>query len=191
MSRDLVRSFLVDAVECSRSSDVPVIWALRYPGMVESRLSTVELLKYLTSQALKQCAEPTEGSLALSCSRYQRSSTENDWVKLLADSLSGFRCIYILVDVELLHPDLESLSKEFSLPHALLALFRELSERRAQTIVKVALASYGSVMFDGFGNQEARSFIIPVRAGSRGVVPTQVPGRSKVLRTGRLRKGQA
>lgn len=192
VSRDLVKAFLVDAVECGRSSGVPVIWALRYPGMKDSRLSAIELLKYLTLQAFKQGTggtEPTEASLALSCAQYQCSSNEGDYINLLAASLSKFRRVYILVDVELFDPDLVALSKDFSLPLALFALFRTLWKRGAQTVVKVALASYGSAIFDGFNNEAAELPILPVGARKRVALSWQIPGRQKVLRTGQLRRG--
>ncbi|KAI1632471.1 hypothetical protein F4809DRAFT_88280 [Biscogniauxia mediterranea] len=160
-SRQDVKDFLTNAISCIREANIPVIWALKVMDSTSSGVSVVELLKYLTHQALQQGLPPTERSLALSCTRFQTARKANKWFDILAVSLVDLKQIYIAVDVELLDPVLSNESDGLSLPDAFSKLFEELRTRSPGIVVKVVLVSYRSQVWSQI-TEENRGNVISV-----------------------------
>ncbi|KAI0475740.1 hypothetical protein GGR56DRAFT_433412 [Xylariaceae sp. FL0804] len=160
-SRQDVKDFLTNAISCIREANVPVIWALKAMDSSAGGISVVELLKYLTHQALQQGLPPTERSLALSCARFQTARQEKEWFDILAASLADMKQIYIAVDVEVLAPEVAGAGGGFSLPDAFLKLIDELRKKSPGAVVKIVLISYRSQSL-GRVTSENRSRVISV-----------------------------
>lgn len=186
-SRDSVTSFFVDSVELGRAAGVTMLWAFRQSAMEGTQISIVELLKYLTAQVLRQTVDPTDSSLRLSCAKYQQSDTEHTWIDLLAARLSELQRVYILIDMELLNPELLGLFMNHSLTSAFCSIFRKVSEINKGTVIKVALASYGSAISKMLHKKEAPFPILQVNSRSRAGGPCRIPDRAKWLSYSALR----
>ena len=159
-SQTNVKDFLADSIMCIRQSNVPVIWALKTLDSTDFRMSLVDLLKYLTYQALKLQHMPTESSLSLNCARFQSARDENEWFNLLAASLASLKQIYIIMDLELLSSELATTTDNFSLPVAFSELFNQLGKRSPDTVAKVMLVSYGSSVLNMADEKHQRSLIL-------------------------------
>lgn len=155
-----IKDFLTDAVVCIRQSDVPVIWALKTVDLIDFRMTLVDLLKYLTCQALKLQHMPTESSLSLNCARFQSARDEKEWFNLLAASLASLKQVYIILDLELLSLKLVDVTGSFSLPAAFSELFKQLAQRSPNIVVKVMLVSYGSSVLDAADEQSQNCLIL-------------------------------
>ncbi len=212
-ARSAMRASLVDAIAAIRQANATALWALKTstsmttaaPGSGTS-ISSVELLKYLTAQALRFTGPPstaTERTLALSCARFQTARSEHEWIGLLAGSLAGLRNqhVYIVVDVELLGREAVacvtqnneshgSSSNRFMLPESLRDLFAQLEARAPGLVVKVLLASYGSPLFSAAGEACRKDVLLagrprPQRLGAAGRVGRGVLGAGR----GQLKRG--
>ncbi|KAK3312173.1 hypothetical protein B0H66DRAFT_395086 [Apodospora peruviana] len=176
-----IKGFLVSMVECVQNADAPILWALnptpQQKTTPNSKVSVIDILKYLTAQALQLRKSVPEGTARAACARFQTATTEAEWVELLASSLAGQRQVYIVVDVELLSTDMDGRP---SLPSVFWLLFNRLQqamEGGAAPVIKVALASYGSVMFHAVDDTQKRDFVLPIR-GSPSVKRPAPMGQS-------------
>ncbi|TGJ78879.1 hypothetical protein E0Z10_g9880 [Xylaria hypoxylon] len=140
-SRQNVKNFLTNAISCVREANVPVIWALKPMDSISGGISMVELLKYLTHQALRRGPPPTERSLALNCARFQTACNEKEWFNNLAVSLADLGQVYIAVDVDVLSQSLSGEGNVLSLSGGFLKLSEELGRRSQKIVVKVVLVS--------------------------------------------------
>jgi hypothetical protein len=77
---------------------------------------------------------------------------------LLAGSLSDLKHIFIVVDIELLAPEMAGITS-FTLPESLSAMFARLQTTSPQTVVKVMLVSYGSPLFGRINNAERQNLL--------------------------------
>jgi hypothetical protein len=119
--RAAMRTCLVNAIEQIRLANATALWALKTGDAAGSSsstpISTVDMIKYLTAQALRFGPAPTERSLALSCARLQSARGEKEWVNLLAAGLADLKRVFIVVDVELLSREVACSPQEgFTLP---------------------------------------------------------------------------
>ncbi|KAE8452953.1 hypothetical protein EG329_012140 [Mollisiaceae sp. DMI_Dod_QoI] len=175
-SRFEMKDLSTDLVQLFRNSRVSVLWALNVgPSSddMEKKPSSIDLLKSLTSQALRLPEiNPTEAFVASSCARFQRATTEDDWLSLLGSVLAGLNEVYIVIDIEMLSSSLAELSEDFSWPLALIKLFQELRRRGSATLVKVAMITYGfSVGVPGAAQEEVEKWILSVRSPLKAVPP--------------------
>ncbi len=214
--RSAMRASLVDAIAAIRQANATALWALKTSNSAaaalnsEASISSVELLKYLTAQALRFTGPPsttttTERTLALSCARFQTARDEREWIGLLAGSLAGLgsRQVFIVVDVELLGREAvacvtqdsgnrgnSSNSNRFMLPESLRELFAQLEARASGVVVKVLLASYGSPLFGAAGEACRKDVVLagrprPQRLGGAGRAARGALGVGR----GQLRRG--
>lgn len=160
-----VKDFLTDAIVCIRASNVPVVWAIKTLGSTDSRMTLVDLLRYLTCQILKLQRMPTESAMSLECAKFQSARGEHEWFNLLAASLANLKHVYIIMDLELLSQKLENVSDNFELSAAFWGLFGELGRRSPNTVVKVMLVSYGSNVFNTFDERSKGNLILVNRKG--------------------------
>ena len=177
-TRAAMKDCLVNAIEQIRRSNATALWALKtqVPNanpnsdtQTTNSITAVELLKYLTSQALKFGPPPTERSLTISCARFQRARDEREWIDLLAVSLADLKHVYIVVDVELLlSPEPSSSSIPFTLPESFTNLFAQLGQASPNTTVKVMLASYGSPLLAAVAGNNSGDVITAGRGGRGG-----------------------
>jgi hypothetical protein len=75
------------------------------------------------------------------------ASTEEEWLNILTSVPQGIPLVYIIIDVELLDNSLADLTEGFSSPAAFLRVFSQLADSSINTVIKVALVSYGSPVF--------------------------------------------
>jgi hypothetical protein len=163
-----VKDFCVNIIECLRTAKVPIMWALPTTNEKDDspNYSTLDLLKHLAWQALKiNTVLQTEGSMAVSCARFQTATDEDHWFDILASVMTGLDRIYVVIDVEILS-GISAGGR--SLPEAFLHLFSMLADRGGKTEVKVILVSYVSPVFSEIEEGNIRDLIVQVgsKAGS-------------------------
>lgn len=136
-ARDLAAS-IISILNRNRN---PVVWVLvpRF-GMVDGRLTSVDVLKQLVLQILHMNKSILENhSQPLSAVKFQCATTESEWFDLLVLVLAGVQMIYMVIDIEVFRSDLEN---GRNWPGAFIRLFEELEVRSKGTVVKVAIISY-------------------------------------------------
>jgi hypothetical protein len=174
-SRFAVKDFCVNAIEIIRESGVAVLWALKTAvpeGRMACDVSSVEILKLLVSQALRvPVAHQTESSMAAVSARIGRAGTAKDWLGILGSALTPIREIVIIVDLELLTPALDAAARDLPMPVVFLALFRELTEHKAKTTVKVILVSYGSSNFSMPAQPGDQDLVLVVGKAGKPTIP--------------------
>jgi hypothetical protein len=170
-ARAAMKDCLVNAIEQIRLSNATAIWALKTQNNEGDSVSLVELIKYLTAQALHFGPPQTERSLSLSCARFQTARGEKEWMDLLARSLVGLKHVFIIVDVELLAPEMVSPSPQSkaAVPELFAGLLVRLEKTSPDTKVKVMLASYGSPVFDEVRDAYRQDLIVTSRGRQRPV----------------------
>ena len=148
-SRFDVKGFCIERVNTLQVAKLHVLWALKMTGEEAMQsISDVDLLKYLILQALRLSSTlQTEGSMALSCRRFQSATTEKEWFDLLGSVLASISSdVYLIIDLETLGPGWSSSHQEVSWPKLFLDLFQKLSSHGVHTRIKVILATYGSAV---------------------------------------------
>ncbi|KAK8076082.1 hypothetical protein PG994_003354 [Apiospora phragmitis] len=123
---------------------IPVIWALKTfapEGRIANEVSSIDLLKYLVSQAIAvNKSIHTDAALAPCFKSYIGAQMEDEWVNILGSVLQGIPFLYIILDIEVLSQTLAGSTHDFWLA-AFLRIFAELSSRGSKTVVRVALAA--------------------------------------------------
>jgi len=148
--------------------------------------STVDLLKYLISQAMHlNRTIHTDVAVTPRLSSYWGAQTESDWFNVLASVLQWIPLLLIIVDIELIHPLLPAITEEFSWPSSFRSLFAGFMERNIRTVLKVALVSYGSPIIDLPMNQELRDSVIPVGGSGRSRRGPKKAGSRRSVREGK------
>jgi len=174
-SRLALRGFCVDVIEQLRAHQVPVLVSMRVTDDLSTttKISSMDLLKYFVKQALQLSQKMrNERSMALSCARFHSAMSETEWFQLLESVLAEIgQTVYIIVDLELLDPDLDMLGR-FSWLSAFRAFFSRLEERQVSTQVKVLLINYGSRLPFGLSDSEYSDFVVPAK-----MTPTTVRQR--------------
>ncbi|KAG6368821.1 hypothetical protein INS49_003037 [Diaporthe citri] len=165
-SRHALRCFSVDVIEQLRLKQIPVLFALgtSQQGAAAKSMSTEDLLKYLVRQVLDlRRSGQTEKSMSLNAAAFSGTLSEKEWFSLLQDLLSGLSGnVYFVVDLDLLNRNLNCPSS-FHWLSEFLGLFKSVTERGAQTTIKVLLVSYSSELpFDTTRDDQA-SFVIPAK----------------------------
>ncbi|KAI1390347.1 uncharacterized protein F4822DRAFT_233452 [Hypoxylon trugodes] len=149
-SRFYIRDFCARSIAILQEAKIPVIWALKtmLPNgeATASDVSTVSLLKYLTAQAIHlNNRTQNDETLSLRLRPCQTAETEDEWANILASVLEGIPLLYIIVDIEVLCQS-EDLRRFW--PSRLLKMLSDLSGRNNNTVIRVALVSYGSPLFN-------------------------------------------
>lgn len=127
-------------------------------------VGTVELLKYLTRQAMKILdKQQTEKTMSFRCAAYNEASTEAEWFQLFESVLASIPGqVYIVVDLEILDKTFNS-EDGFSWTQAFERFFSDLEARGLSTKVKVLFVSYGSLPFQ-ISAAERSKFVISAKA---------------------------
>ncbi|KAI0198306.1 hypothetical protein F4808DRAFT_452086 [Astrocystis sublimbata] len=187
-SRQTVRDFLTNAVSCIREAHVPIIWALNTADSISNGISIVELLKYLTHQALQQGSLPTERFVALNCARFQTARSESEWFGNLAAGLANLKRIYIAVDLDVLAPELIDVGGELSLLNRFSKLLDDLKTESPKSVVKVVIVSCRSQILSHVTDEDRGRFISvgkPKPKGARAITKTT----GTLSLRGQLRRG--
>lgn len=175
-TRLAVRYFCVAVVEQLQQSGVTVLWAFNNvandsEGSNKRQISSVDILKHLTLQALKAGRPQAfvhEKSLAVTCSQFHTAITAEEWFRIfkcVLVQLSG--PVFIIIDLQVLHT--ASLEVEgFNWATALLSFFDSLSQCGTQRIFKILLVGYGPVMSGQVGALHSANRVVTVKP-PRGV----------------------
>jgi hypothetical protein len=97
--KNLSKGVLVDLLNLINTSDKPLIWALRFPDYSDTDLSLASILRLLLMQALQ--LNPTAAT-SLTPVQVNSASTDQHWLQLLIQALTGIPRIFVAVDTGLL-----------------------------------------------------------------------------------------
>jgi hypothetical protein len=168
-----MRRFLVQVIECIRSQDKPVLWALHTPHSTRAGgISLIDLLKYLARQATTLKTPSTEKNMSASCSRFRSARTETQWFELLAETLAGLKQCYVVIDLELLDHRSMTTSADMTLHQAFSELLGTLAMISPGTVLKIVLVGYGPGTWPAMGGLTKEN-IIMVGAGRNPKVQTR------------------
>jgi len=179
-ARAQIKDFLVSMIEFVRDAEAPILWAVKPTQEAKAKVSVVDILKYLTSQALRLRKSIPESTARNVCARFQTAVSEAEWVELLAASLVDLPQLYIVVDVELLSTKMQPLAGSMTLPAVFWSLFQHLQKMPDSPPVKVVLVSYGSIMFHEV-EDEKRHLILLIRGSTKRPGP-RTQGKTRPLR---------
>lgn len=186
-----IKDFCSSSISQLQQKKTPVIWALKAIESAETlgnMTSTIDLLKYLISQALYiNKAIHTDAAVTPRLKAYWGAQTESDWFNLLASVLQGIPLLYIVVDIELLNTSLPDITDGFSWAGSFRSLFAEFLERNITTILKVVLVSYGTPIVNYPTDLQLRDSMIPLSSSNRSRKGPEKTGGRGSARGGRTR----
>ncbi|KAL2068637.1 hypothetical protein VTL71DRAFT_14974 [Oculimacula yallundae] len=178
-----IKDFCANSISVLQDSGIPVIWAMKALDPEGSRdvevgemaskcsggkLYSIEILKYLISQAIRvNRSIHNDVALAPCLKAYLGATTEQDWFNILGSILQGIPLLYIFIDIEVLESSDTVPSSPFSLPSSFLRVFQELKDRGINTAIRVALVSYGSPIFRNYLSDEHKEMVTFVGGGTR------------------------
>ncbi|KAK7937365.1 uncharacterized protein PG986_014233 [Apiospora aurea] len=173
-----LQGFCVESIAMLRDNKIPVIWALKAiapEGRAADAVSSVDLIKYLTSQAIAvNKGIQTDAALAPCLRSYIGAQTEDDWIKILGSVLHGIPYLYIILDIEFLCQRLTGPTNDFW-PAAFIRIFAELSTRGSKTVIRVALISYGSSLSKSLPTAKYSDCVVTVgRARQTRPIPSRL-----------------
>jgi hypothetical protein len=102
-SQPLAKDFIVDLIGLIRASQVPVIWALRFPNFWDRTFDLVDILRLLVLQALDLNPAMLASEHPLTLSHLRAAASQTEWLQILDRALYGLKEIYIVVDPDLLN----------------------------------------------------------------------------------------
>ncbi|KAH8890409.1 hypothetical protein GQ53DRAFT_824555 [Thozetella sp. PMI_491] len=173
--RSEMRRFCSGSIQALRAAKIPVVWVLQPPSGSTGRVSTIELFKYITVQAIRMNEGlHTDALLTPLLHSYKEPRTEEDWINVFTSVLPGIPLLYIILDVETLEPSSEELKKQFW-PAAFISMFSKLSSRNIKTVVKVALVGHGSPLLSVLASSDLRDLLVPVGAVRLSRAPKRLP----------------
>ncbi|KAF2268712.1 hypothetical protein CC78DRAFT_509873 [Lojkania enalia] len=142
-SKDDTKDVTTGILELLISMKIPVLWAVKSKGSInlgDDRF--IHILKYLVWQAL--LIDPNIAaaiSASFNAALLQAARTEEDWFNILQLILCRLPRVFIIIDMDLLHPGTDS-----NIPPALTSMFylrlQNFMETCKPTLVKVLLVSY-------------------------------------------------
>lgn len=181
-NRLAMRYFCVAIVEQLQQSGITILWALKNTAnhdspSNETRISSVDILKHLTLQALKAGRAFThEKPLSLTCSRFHTATTGEEWFQIfesVVTQLSG--PVFIIIDLQVLHT--ASLEAEnFNWANALLSFLESTSQRGIRTIFKLLLFGYGPAVSSQTAGLQVANTTVKMKP-ARGLKHKNTPKR--------------
>ena len=97
------KDFMTDIAGLIRRSDLPAVWAFRFPDYWDLDLTVTDIVRMLVLQALQNNPGPlTTGANPLTLSHMREAASVRDWVQILARVLSHTPRVFILLDGDLL-----------------------------------------------------------------------------------------
>jgi hypothetical protein len=149
--RAALRDTAVKVTEELKRKNIPTLWAVdaQMPDPAARVSTPVDILKSLVAQALTlDDSSHSQKSTALSCTQLRTAATERQWFDILGAALANLRReTYVVLELDtLLSP-----SSENSSNREVIALFsdmlKELTNRRAKSIVKVLIITSGPLTY--------------------------------------------
>ena len=194
-SRPDVRAFLASVIDCIRASDVHVLWALRGLSSVldPTVISIVNVIKYLTHQALRHAGLHTEKSIAVTCQRIETARDDDyiEWSKILAAVLGRLNAVFIVVDSDIFTVGRTAAENgPKSMKEVFTLVFGEMAAARAQTTVKVLLAEYGVPSTrSGITPQQTTGEMLTINVGGPRVPASRACFVTRIRGGGAIRSG--
>ncbi|KAF7534382.1 hypothetical protein G7054_g6263 [Neopestalotiopsis clavispora] len=173
-TRIAVRNFCVGMLEQLHEANIPKLMVLKSPQQDEhnhlsSRVSTIDILKNLTLQALRLSqSTATEKTMSMTCSQFQTATTAKEWFDLFELAICRFKTlVYVVVDLEVLDVDLSE-QEDCRWISALSQCIVNLSARIPSPAAKIMLVGYGPIVSRQLGQAQVGNPIVNVARASRG-----------------------
>lgn len=100
-SASTTKDLLIDLVSLIRTTSHPIIWALRFPNYSSRKITRLDILRILVSQALQINPNATSSSSPVTAVHLKEAVDEEDWFRLLERALLGVPEINIVIDSDL------------------------------------------------------------------------------------------
>ncbi|KAK4198766.1 hypothetical protein QBC40DRAFT_283226 [Triangularia verruculosa] len=97
-TRAEAKDILFESVEALRRCGLPVLWVLRSPGLQDSTITSVDVIRMLLYQALEINSAAMNTSYPITIAQLKEASTHEEWLLLLKRALRGLPTVYIVVD---------------------------------------------------------------------------------------------
>ncbi|MCJ1423674.1 hypothetical protein MMC29_001558 [Sticta canariensis] len=97
------KNFGTELTTLIRDTNLPIIWALRFPNYWESELSWTAVLRMLVFQAIQLNPQAlTDGSHPLILKHLREAASEDDWLLILGRALLGIVRVFIVLDTDII-----------------------------------------------------------------------------------------
>ncbi|EPE09038.1 hypothetical protein F503_06814 [Ophiostoma piceae UAMH 11346] len=110
-------------------------------------MSFVNVVKYLTHQALRHAGSQTEKSMAVTCQRIKTTRDDNyiEWIKMLAAVLCRLSTVFLVVDSDIFAAGrMPAGTGPTSMKDVFTMVFEDMAAAGSRTTIKVLLAEYGA-----------------------------------------------
>ncbi|KAM0284408.1 hypothetical protein ACHAQH_001984 [Verticillium albo-atrum] len=191
-TRSALQDFCVGVISQLLDDKMPVLWALRGPAAAGSDAAptTVDFLRYLTSQAMKLYEKlPTEKAMSLMSSKFQAATTPQEWFDLFTSAISVLRAkrLYLVLDLHTIEKAAEPWD-DFNLIEKILGSFKILNME-----LKVVVIAYKrQELLDAYLAEQASDVIVRVKkAGPRSVERGNLRSSDNRFMRGNRRRGHA
>ncbi|KAK5991936.1 hypothetical protein PT974_05326 [Cladobotryum mycophilum] len=166
-SRQALQDFCIDVVQQLHSSGAPILWALKNARSSKHEggpMNIVDLLKYLTLQAMKLDESlKTEKTMSLRSAQFHATTTAVEWFELFLKAVNGVgRQVHLVIDLETVDQSLRS-PDGFNIISALLRSFQARSTDNTASRLKVLIIVYGPTS-NNMQTGEFAPLVVPVRA---------------------------
>lgn len=139
IAQSQIKYFYNESIASLLQKKIPIIWVLRTLVNSANRITPIDVLKYLASQAIQVNQNlHTDPTLTEHLQLRNHAKSEEDWINVLLSAVHGIPLLYIIIDVEVLGRSLNKSTVDFW-PAAICHMFRELSQRNINTVLRVAL----------------------------------------------------
>lgn len=97
------KDFSAELTTLIRDTNLPIIWALRFPNYWQSELSWTDVLSMLVLQAIQLNPQAlTDGSHPLTLKHLREAASEDDWLLILGRALLGIVRVFIVLDTDII-----------------------------------------------------------------------------------------
>jgi len=94
-----IKDVLFDMIGFLRGRGLPVLWALRSPGLQNSAITSLDVIRMLLYQALEINSSSLSSSHPITVAQLREASSHQDWLLLLKRALQGLpAAVYIIID---------------------------------------------------------------------------------------------
>ncbi|KAF4979246.1 hypothetical protein FZEAL_4491 [Fusarium zealandicum] len=178
-TRLAVQDFGVDVIQALATSAIPTLWALTSAqrSRSDSILTTTDLVKYLTYQALQLGgAINTEKQMSLRYSQLHTARTLGEWLNLFRRVIEALgEQVYLVLDLGNVRSQLEGVDG-INFIQELNRMLNELSQPGTSTKIKVILLIYEAEWFKLIPT-EISGHIVPVKSASASASAKRPQGK--------------
>ncbi|KAK0744482.1 hypothetical protein B0T21DRAFT_357894 [Apiosordaria backusii] len=97
-SRSEAKDILIESISTIRRCGLPVLWALRSPGLQESTITSIDVIRMLLYQALEINSSAMNTPYPITIAQLREASSHEEWLLLLKRALQGLPTVYIIID---------------------------------------------------------------------------------------------